>query len=77
MKLQDKVALITGGSRGIGKAICLELASHGAHVAFTYNENEAYALETARKIEELGRKAQCYKMDLTDKVEISKVFSNS
>lgn len=72
MKLKDKVALITGGSRGIGKAICLELASHGAHVAFTYNKNDAYALETARKIGELGRKAQCYKMALTDKVEISK-----
>ena len=45
MSLQENVALVTGGSRGIGRGICLELARQGAAVAVNYAGNEAAALE--------------------------------
>jgi len=73
MDLSDKVALITGGSGGIGRAVCLELARYGANIVLTYNKNETKALNTVKEIEDLGKRASCYKVNLADKVEISKV----
>lgn len=52
--LTDKVALVTGGSRGIGRAICLDLAKHGAKVVINYAGNEAAAAETAKTIKDAG-----------------------
>ena len=50
--LENKVAIVTGGSRGIGEGIALKLAEHGAHVAFTYvsSDEKAKALEEKIKI---------------------------
>ena len=55
--LSGKSAVVTGGSRGIGRAIVLRLATEGADVAFSYRGNEAAAKETAAAVEALGRKA--------------------
>ena len=53
--LSGKSAVVTGGSRGIGRAIVLRLAEQGADVAFSYRGNEAAAKETAAAIEALGK----------------------
>jgi 3-oxoacyl-[acyl-carrier protein] reductase len=55
--LSGKTALVTGGSRGIGRAIVLRLARQGADVAFSYRGNEAAAKATASEVEALGRRA--------------------
>jgi len=55
--LSGKSAVVTGGSRGIGRAIVLRLATQGVDVAFSYRGNEAAAKETAAAVEALGRKA--------------------
>ena len=54
--LSGKSAVVTGGSRGIGRAIVLRLAEQGADVAFSYRGNEAAARETVRAVEALGRR---------------------
>ena len=54
MSLYGKVAIVTGGSRGIGRAICLELAAQGASVVFSYAGNDAAAQETLAALTQLG-----------------------
>jgi 3-oxoacyl-[acyl-carrier protein] reductase len=61
--LSGRTALVTGGSRGIGRAIALRLATQGADVAFTYKGNAAAAAETVAAIEALGRKAMAIQGD--------------
>ncbi|MCG9971728.1 3-oxoacyl-[acyl-carrier-protein] reductase [Christiangramia crocea] len=58
--LEGKNAIITGGSRGIGKGIAQVFAQHGANVAFTYNSSAQSAEELAKELEELGVKAKAY-----------------
>ena len=64
--LSGKSALVTGGSRGIGRAIVLRLAGQGADVAFSYRGNEAAAKDTAAAIEVLGRRALPVQADVTE-----------
>lgn len=64
--LTGKVALVTGGSRGIGRAICLELARRHAAVAFVYNGNEAAAAETLALLAAQGAQAKAYRCDVAD-----------
>lgn len=58
--LEGKNAIITGGSRGIGKGIAEVFAQHGANVAFTYNSSSQSAEELAKELESLGVKAKAY-----------------
>ena len=64
--LTGKVALVTGGSRGIGRAIARRLAADGATVAITYKANKQSADETVSAIEETGRTAFALQADLLD-----------
>jgi len=64
--LEGRVALVTGGGRGIGKAIALGLAEDGADVAVNYRRDEDAACETVAEIEKLGRKAAAYGADVSD-----------
>ena len=63
--LSGKSAVVTGGSRGIGRAIALRLAEQGADVAFSYVANEGAAKETAAAIEAVGRKALPVQADVS------------
>ncbi len=64
--LKNKVALVTGGGRGIGRAVCLEMAASGADIAIIYSGNEAAASETAGQVRALGRRAEIYRCDVAD-----------
>lgn len=64
--LEGKNAIVTGGSLGIGTAISLDLGQEGANVALTYRSHPDEAHEVARKIEEMGRKAIAYQIDVSD-----------
>jgi 3-oxoacyl-[acyl-carrier protein] reductase len=64
--LTGKSAVVTGGSRGIGRAIVLRLAQQGADVAFSYRGNEAAAKETSAAVEALGRRALAMQGNATD-----------
>ena len=66
MRFEGRTAIVTGGSRGIGRAVCLELARGGANVVLCYAGNETAALETARSVEELGAKALTVRCDVSD-----------
>jgi 3-oxoacyl-[acyl-carrier protein] reductase len=67
MKLLGKVALVTGASRGIGRAICVKLANMGAKVIINYNQNEERALETANMLLEIGQQPpRLAKFDVSD-----------
>lgn len=66
MDFTGKTAVVTGGSRGIGRAVCLELARGGANVVFCYAGNEAAAQETAQAVEALGVQALAVRCDVSD-----------
>ena len=71
MQLTGKTAIVTGGSRGIGRAAALALAEAGADVAVIYAGNTAAAEETVRLIEEKGRKAFAIQCDVADESAVT------
>lgn len=66
MESSNKIALVTGGSRGLGKNMALSLARYGHHVILTYNSKKEEALAVVAEIEQLGRKAVALQLDAGD-----------
>lgn len=75
MRLKNKVAFITGGSRGIGAAITTRLANEGARVAFTYNNSDERAQVIKKEIENNGGQALAIKADSADPVALRSAIS--
>lgn len=74
MENTSKVALITGSSRGIGRACALKLAEKGFDIVVNYNSNEEAAQKTVNEITALGRKAAAYKADTSDLKQVQDMF---
>jgi glucose 1-dehydrogenase len=77
LPLENKFALITGASHGIGKATALAFAAAGANVAFTYRGADAGAAEVARRIEDSGRKALMMHAELMDVKDCRKIVNET
>jgi 3-oxoacyl-[acyl-carrier protein] reductase len=77
MNFTDKTAVVTGGSRGIGRAICLELARGGANVVFCYAGNEQAAQETVSACQELGAKAVAVRCNVTDAEQVKALMDTA
>lgn len=72
--LRGKNALVTGSSRGIGKAIALELANQGANVAVNYSGNEKKAKEVVEQLEQIGVKSFAIKADVSEEKDVKKMM---
>ena len=76
LKLRNKTVIVTGGSRGLGKAICFAFAQEGSNVALTYNSNKAAADQIVSEIvEKYSIKAHCYQCDVSSEADVKKLFS--
>src|SRR5437773_10513235 len=73
--LTGRVALVTGGSRGIGRAAALALAAAGADVAINYRERESDAAEVRREIEACGRRSIAVRADVSRSAEVRELVS--
>lgn len=71
-----KCALVTGGSRGIGRAICYKVAEMGYYVLVNYKTNEKEAQKTLAQIKQNGGNGELLKFDVGDKVEINQVLGS-
>jgi 3-oxoacyl-[acyl-carrier protein] reductase len=77
MLLSGQSAIVTGGSRGIGKSIALRLAAEGADILFTYASNETAATETVKEIEALNKKVIAIKADATSSAAANEVVEKA
>ena len=69
-----KCALVTGGSRGIGRAVCIKLAEMGYHILVNYKSNEAEANNTLSMVVQKGATGELLKFDVSDKEDIQKML---
>jgi 3-oxoacyl-[acyl-carrier protein] reductase len=69
--LSGRIALVTGGSRGIGAATCVELARHGADVAINYRQDAAAAERVRAQVAALGRRAAAVQADVSEGVQVT------
>ena len=71
MSLSGKTAIVTGGSRGIGKAVALKLAEKGANIVVNYTSSPDKAMEVVEQIKEMGREALAIKADVSKEEDVS------
>jgi 3-oxoacyl-[acyl-carrier protein] reductase len=71
-----KYALVTGGSRGIGRAICIKLAEEGYNIIINFKSNEAEANKTAELVREKNVQAQLLKFNVSNKAEVDTVLGD-
>ena len=76
MKLKDKVAIVTGGSQGIGEAIAVRYAAEGARVAVVYHSNDSAALTVTKRIATGGGEARPIKADCSKVPEIDRMVAD-
>ena len=74
--LESKVAIITGGSRGIGKSICKTFAQNGCNIAFTYNNSKESAESLTKELNGSGIKAKAYKSDASNFDDATKLVED-
>ncbi len=77
MNFAGKTAVVTGGSRGLGRAVCLELAAGGANVVLCYAGNETAANETAAACESLGARALAVRCDVADSAQVKALMDEA
>jgi 3-oxoacyl-[acyl-carrier protein] reductase len=73
MRLEGKKAIVTGGGRGIGRAIALTFAREGADILVNYHSNDAAAQEVVKEVEGMGRKAMAVKADVSNYADAHKM----
>ena len=77
MNLKGKTAVVTGGSRGLGRAICLELAAGGANLVFCFAGNEAAAQETAQVCRALGAEVDYLRCNVADSTQVKELMETA
>ena len=77
MKLKDKIALVTGSSRGVGRAVAIGFAKQGANVVVNYTSNENAASEVVETIQSMGSKAIAVKADVAQKAEAENLVNSA
>ena len=77
MRLTDKIALVTGSSRGVGRAVALGFAKEGANVVVNYTSNEKAATEVVETIQSMGNKAIAVKADVAQKEEAENLVNSA
>ncbi len=77
MKLENQVAIVTGGSRGIGRAVCLELARRGAHGVLCYAGNTEAAQKTVEDCQALGGKALAVQASVADEAAVQALVAQT
>ena len=75
MTEKRRVAIVTGGGRGIGRAIAARLAEEGANLAFSYRSNDAAAEETAEKVRAAGVECEVFKGDVSSPRDVEALFT--
>ena len=77
MRLSEKVVLVTGSSRGIGREIAVAMAREGADIIVNYSQNKGAALDTAEKIKALGRRAVVVQASVSERSQVERLFEEA